>query len=483
MSSASFSGTLSSFRYASSLDRKEVRKLGLSEEDTNLFLQLVQTTAEVKEALPTFDWASLRPVDAESLPQYEQLPQVSDEDKVDILSRFAIVKLNGGVGSTMGLRKPKALITVKDNQTFLSASLSAVSSLNGTFSDLSVPLVFMNSFATHDPTVAALAQLETSTSVPVLHFQQRKFPRLRPTTLRTVPTSSTSGDECWYPPGHGDVFEMIVRSGTADALIEMGKEWAFVSNIDNLAAELDARIAKHVISKGLAVMLEYTPRTSVDRTGGVLVRGPDGNYQCLELSQVPEAEEERFSSLDYGAFHTNNMWMHLPSIKKLVAERTLHLKPSVISREQDGEDVVQLESPVSAIHHVLPSTGVLAVPRRRWRVIKTTADLLMVRSPGLLNLHRGRLVISSQRRIPGLPSIKWGSSFRSLKDLELRCPFPPDLRELVHLSVEGDVRLGKNVVLKGTVILIASPGETLRIPDGAVLRDNIVIGSLMLTQH
>lgn len=231
--------------------------------------------------------------------------------------------------------------------------------------------------------------------------------------------------------------------------------------------------------------LEYTARTSNDRAGGVLVRTKSGRIECLELSQVPEGELPHFSSLSFSAFNTNNMWMHLPSVIEMVERRELSLRPSVISREfRPNQDVVQLEMPISAIQGCYQEeTLALAVPRKRWRVVKTTADLLMVRSPGLLKLHKGRLVVGPERRIHDLPSIKWGSSFRSIKDLEMRIPFPPNLLELIHLTVEGDVRFGRNITLIGTVILIATPGETLRIPDGAILRDNIVIGSLNLTQH
>jgi UTP--glucose-1-phosphate uridylyltransferase len=104
----------------------------------------------------------------------------------------------------------------------------------------------------------------------------------------------------------------------------------------------------------------------------------------------------------------------------------------------------------------------------------------MVRSQGLLRLHKGRLVAGGLRRIPGLPSIKWGAQFRNVKDMEWRIPFVPDILELVHLSIEGDVRFGRNVKLAGTVIIIASGKNSLVIPDNAILRDNIVIGELVM---
>lgn len=254
---SSFSGSLSSFRYAASVEEQELKRLGLSGQDAEAFVGMVKQAAALKDRLPSMDWTELRPVDVEDLVQYSSLTSVSDEDKADVLSRFAVVKLNGGVGSTMGLRQPKALLNVSGSETFLSAAVSSVAALNSTFSGLFIPLVFMNSFATHDPTVAALDRFEVPHGLEIFHFSQRKFPRLDPSTLRPVPKDSSSPDECWYPPGHGDIFEMIVRSGMAAQLIARGQDYAFVSNIDNLAADLDAAIARHMINRKFRVMIMF----------------------------------------------------------------------------------------------------------------------------------------------------------------------------------------------------------------------------------
>ena len=46
----------------------------------------------------------------------------------------------------------------------------------------------------------------------------------------------------WYPPGHGDLYESFHRSGLLQQFIDAGKEFCFVSNIDNLGATVDVRI-------------------------------------------------------------------------------------------------------------------------------------------------------------------------------------------------------------------------------------------------
>jgi UTP--glucose-1-phosphate uridylyltransferase len=299
----------------------------------------------------------------------------------------------------------KALLPIQGSETFLSAVVTSVASLNSTFNGLSVPLVLMNSFATHAETMKALLAIDVPPSVKIMHFMQRKFPRLNPATLRPLPTSAHSQNDFWYPPGHGDVFEMIVRSGVAEKLIAQGTMYAFVSNIDNPGADLDPTIAGEMIRSDAKFLLEYTPRTPNDRSGGIMVQ-INGHTSCLELSQVPDTVLPQFGSLDYSAFNTNNMWMHLPTVINLVNSRQLRLRASVVLREMGSSEVLQLETAISSLHGVLEQGPLcLAVPRKRWRVIKTTADLLMVRAPRLLKLHKGRLVIHEARRIPGKESL------------------------------------------------------------------------------
>ena len=43
----------------------------------------------------------------------------------------------------------------------------------------------------------------------------------------------------WYPPGHGDIYASLKRSGLLDEFIEEGREIMFISNIDNLGATVD----------------------------------------------------------------------------------------------------------------------------------------------------------------------------------------------------------------------------------------------------
>lgn len=59
----------------------------------------------------------------------------------------------------------------------------------------------------------------------------------------------------------------------------------------------------------------------------------------------------------------------------------------------------------------------------------------------------------------------------------------PDILELDHLTVSGNVTFGKGVSLKGTVIIIASHGDQIDIPSGAILENKIVSGNLRILDH
>ncbi|KRH93481.1 putative UDP-glucose pyrophosphorylase [Pseudoloma neurophilia] len=59
----------------------------------------------------------------------------------------------------------------------------------------------------------------------------------------------------------------------------------------------------------------------------------------------------------------------------------------------------------------------------------------------------------------------------------------PDIVELYHLTVSGNITFGRNISLKGTVIIIADNESVINIPDGAILDDNILYGNLPIIEH
>ena len=54
----------------------------------------------------------------------------------------------------------------------------------------------------------------------------------------------------------------------------------------------------------------------------------------------------------------------------------------------------------------------------------------------------------------------------------------PKIIELDHLTVTGDVYFGRNVTLRGTVIVVANEGQRIDIPDGCILENRLLSGNL-----
>ena len=86
---------------------------------------------------------------------------VSDADTAAALSATVIIKLNGGLGTSMGMDKAKSLLPVRDGKSFLDLIVDQVLSARATYG-AKLPLIFMNSFRTQDDTLAALAALRRS---------------------------------------------------------------------------------------------------------------------------------------------------------------------------------------------------------------------------------------------------------------------------------------------------------------------------------
>ena len=205
------------------------------------------------------DWDKIQPPAAEQVTPYASLPQASDPS---VLSKLAVLKLNGGLGTTMGCTGPKSIIEVREGMTFLDMSVRQIEHLNGTY-NVNVPFILMNSFNTDDDT-ARVIQKYANHNVEIMTFNQSRYPRINRDTLLPCPRSATSNKNLWYPPGHGDLFDAMHNSGLLDSLLAMGKEYVFVSNVDNLGAVVDLNIYQHMIDTQAEFISEVTDKTKAD---------------------------------------------------------------------------------------------------------------------------------------------------------------------------------------------------------------------------
>ena len=442
----------------------------------NLFMRFVRTQ-DTK-----IDWSLIKSPSTEMVVPYASLPKAGGDSASDALSRLAVLKLNGGLGTTMGCIGPKSAIEVRDGMNFLDLTVRQIEWLNAERS-VSVPLILMNSFNT-DGETRKVIQKYGRNRINIVTFNQSRFPRIGKDSLLPIPATPTDDKECWYPPGHGDVFDALAHSGLLDELIQEGKEYLFISNIDNLGATVDTTVLKHMVETGAEFIMEVTDKTKADIKGGTLI-DYGGNIRLLEIAQVPAEHKTDFTSIKkFKIFNTNNIWVSIKAIKRVIAERSLDLEVIVNHKtmEGTGEKVIQLETAVgAAIKHFVGGHGV-NVPRSRFLPVKSCSDLFIVQSD-LYTLSHGELTPNPRRPFLTVPIVKLGDHFKKVPNFLARFSGPVHIMELDHLTVTGDVTFGKDVTLRGTVIIVANHGARIDIPSGTVLEDKVVSGNLRILDH
>ncbi|XP_057402976.1 LOW QUALITY PROTEIN: UTP--glucose-1-phosphate uridylyltransferase-like, partial [Balaenoptera acutorostrata] len=318
-------------------------------------------------------------------------------------------------------------------------------------------------------------------------FNQSRYLRInKESLLPKAKNVSFSGEntEAWYPPSHGDIYASFYNSGFLDTFIGEGKEYIFVSNIDNLGAKVDLYILNHLTKppngKPCEFVMEVTNKTRADVKGGTLTQY-EGKLRLVEIAQVPKAHVNEFKSVSkFKICNTNNLWISLAAVKRLQEQNAIDMEIIVNPKTLDGGlNVIQLETAVEVAIKSFENSLGINVPRSRFLPVKTTSDLLLVMS-NLYGLNAGSLTMSEKWEFPTVPLVKLGSPFMKVQDYLRRFESIPDMLELDHLTVSGDVTFGKNVSLKGTVIIIANHGDRIDIPPGAVLENKIVSGNLRI---
>ncbi|XP_071834844.1 UTP--glucose-1-phosphate uridylyltransferase-like isoform X2 [Apostichopus japonicus] len=461
-------------------------ELDVITKDFDGFLNLFNRFLEDSASGAAVDWEKIQPPPKNAILPYDDLDEV-DNDKIrEYLDKLVVVKLNGGLGTSMGCKGPKSVISVRNELTFLDLTVQQIEHLNKQYG-CNVPLVLMNSFNTDEDTNKILLKYATF-QVEIHTFLQSRYPRINKESLLPVAKDiGLDGDKIthWYPPGHGDIYDSLYNSGLLDMFLRQGKEYIFLSNIDNQGATVDLNILNLLLKDGCKheFLMEVTNKTRADVKGGTLIHYED-RLRLLEIAQVPKEHVDEFKSVaKFKIFNTNNIWMKLSAIKRVVEEKALSMEIIVNNKTTDnGVNVIQLETAVgSAIKNFEFPLGI-NVPRSRFLPVKKCQDMLLIMS-NLYTMRSGQLVMSPNRQFRTTPIIKLGTHFDKVRDFLKRFASIPDILELDHLTVSGDVTFGKGVILKGTVIIIANHGDRIDIPPGALLENKIVSGNLRILDH
>ncbi|KAK7305639.1 hypothetical protein VNO77_43546 [Canavalia gladiata] len=445
----------------------------ISESEKNGFISLVgrYLSGEAQHV----EWSKIQTPTDEVVVPYDSLeptPEGSSEVK-NLLDKLVVLKLNGGLGTTMGCTGPKSVIEVRDGLTFLDLIVIQIENLNSKYGS-NVPLLLMNSFNTHDDTQKIVEKYKSS-NIEIHTFNQSQYPRLVVDDFLPLPSKGQTGRDGWYPPGHGDVFPSLLNSGKLDALLSQGKEYVFVANSDNLGAVVDLKILNHLIQHKNEYCMEVTPKTLADVKGGTLI-SYEGRVQLLEIAQVPDEHVSEFKSIEkFKIFNTNNLWVNLKAVKRLVEADALKMEIIPNPKEVDGVKVLQLETAAGAAIRFFDKAIGINVPRSRFLPVKATSDLLLVQSD-LYTLQDGFVVRNPARANPENPSIELGPEFKKVSNFLSRFKSIPSIVELDSLKVAGDVWFGAGVILKGKVSIVAKPGAKLEIPDRAVIANKEING-------
>ena len=343
--------------------------------------------------------------------------------------------------------------------------------------DVALPLLLMDSEATREATLRALQAYAQPPSAGLdPDFMQSMIPKLDAETLAPVSWPEAPALE-WCPPGHGDVYGALRRSGMLAALRERGIRYAMISNADNLGAQLDPRVPAHMAADGIPFVMEVVRGTEADRKGGHLARRrDDGRLILRESAQTPSEDAASFRDYErWRYYNTNNLWVDLDVLAETLARSDGMLElPLIVNRKTvDPRDagstpVLQLESAMGAAIGSFDGAQLLLVPRTRFAPVKTTDDLLVLRSD-VYTVSDEMAVEPVPERAGELPYVELESRFYKLiDDFEARfTDGAPSLREAQRLVVHGDVTFEGGVVVRGAVEL--SESEPRRIASGTVL--------------
>lgn len=403
----------------------------------------------------------------EHLPDVENFPKELAKVGERFLPKTVVLKLNGGLGTSMGMDRAKSLLTVKDEFSFL--DIIARHAQSG-----GIRLVLMNSFSTQRDCLTALKDYpELWDDIP-LDFVQHKVPKINRANLGPVNWPENQDLE-WCPPGHGDIYISLVTSGILETLLKAGYEYAFISNSDNLGAVMDTAILGFLVENRLPFLMEVTDRTPAHRKGGHLARYSSGQLVLREVAQCPPDDFDSFQDINrHKYFNTNNLWLHLPTLKaemhskgNILGLPMIRNSKTVDPRSPKSPQVYQLETAMGSAIAVFENATAIRVPQSRFVQVKRTEDLLVVRSDIYTLNDDFQVVPNPSRKLGPIFVTLDDPCYQLIDDMEARFSRGvPSLIDCERLKIVGDIKFGANVKLSGVVELINLSGKQIEISDG-----------------
>lgn len=407
----------------------------------------------------------------DSLPTLAELQGkncLSKDQSEKLLGKTVVLKLNGGLGTGMGLTKAKSFLEVKDGNTFLDFIAKQIIHVNKTTTK---PLRFMlmNSFSTSADTKEFITKKYQESFgnnfTDEVELLQNKVPKVNFQTMEPA-TYDQNREMEWCPPGHGDLYAAMLGSGKLQKLIDEGFEYMFVSNSDNLGACVDLSLLHYVAENKIEFLMEVCQRTEVDKKGGHIATSKESGRLILrEVAQCLGENEKEFQNVKkHKYFNTNNLWINLKSLKEEMDKNGGMLPLQVIRNEKtvnptDGSSmkVMQLETAMGAAINCFKNAAAVVVPRTRFAAVKTCNELLALRSDAFVVTDDFHIVLDE--KCNGKPPVislenkhyKFLDDFEKLFGPTKSCI--PSLVECTHLTVKGPIEFENNIKIVGDVTI------------------------------
>ncbi|KAG0582020.1 hypothetical protein KC19_3G027000 [Ceratodon purpureus] len=443
-------------------------------------------------------WDKINPrTDLKVLP-YDKLPSVVDDhEKCKVLlHKLIVVKLCGTLGRSLGTTQPKSLVEIHSEQSFVDLAVQQIEVLNVKY-NAKVLLVLATSDNT-DRAVKQAVKKYSASDVDIIVFNQTEYPR------EVWPVTPKLGEDGGYLTNNGDLFAAFSFSGKLDELLALGKEYLFISNCDNLGATVDLNMLNNLSENQCDYCMEVTPKNGTDAENGAYVSS-EGNIELLEFEEVSRSQNEKSRSGDVKVVNTNSTWVNLKAVKRLAEIEALDIYCSSKGAGEGENITFQLQTSSGAplyslqvngeIFENLPIEGnsdlllvqffdgsvAVEVPRTRFHPIRDTSDLLLFRSD-LYTVREGVVCPNPLRLSDVNPTIELeGLKLRKMQYFTERLKHIPSLLELSSLRVIGDVWFGSDVILQGKVVIWAKKDERIDIPDGEIIKDQLVTAGLEYT--
>ena len=421
--------------------------------------------------------SDIQPVELDEIQELGKLDIYQEQGESAYKNAVRIV-LNGGLGTSMGLTGPKSLLKVKDGHSFLSLIMNQAENSH-------VNLLFMNSFSTHDDTLAALDKINSP--LKPKSFRQNKYPKVLQENF--APASWPPNPKLeWNPPGHGDVYTALYTSGMLQQLLDENIYYAFISNSDNLGAQMDASLLGYFAKKEIPFMMEVAEKTPSDVKGGHLAKLRNNDRFVLrEAAQCPKEEIVAFQKIGpYRYFNTNSIWINLNALNQIFKKINKILLPLILNsktldpRDENSPPVYQFETAMGAAISLFDKAAAVRVPRSRFFPVKTCNDLLIMRSDCFVFTEKKDLRMNPERKINQKQEtikIKLDPKFYGkIDNFDQRfADGVPSLVDCYSLTIEGDVLFEKDVKIKGSVTIKNTQPFQAVIKEATVINRDLIL--------